>query len=200
MWFHRFYHQGRQGWTDLRPRPRPAWPVRPPALRFHHPRPRFRFDGFRNPSIFSMDSESCWIIFSFLRIANPAEKFICQNIAGLKFNVWGEFPDGFFKMKMFPKTEQASIQRHLNCCNICNFLSYNTISDLIARQEHFAEAFSKMCLPVMRWSYQVNLVSWELTEPHCKYCRRYWITWIGRRKVLDSIRSRHGALNLVITQ
>ena len=32
MWFHRFYHQGRQGRTDIRPRPRPAWPVRPPAL------------------------------------------------------------------------------------------------------------------------------------------------------------------------
>ena len=72
------------------------------STRFPAPRPCFRFDGFRNPSIFSMDSESCWIIFSFLRIANPAEKSICQNIAGLKFNVWGEFPDGFFKMEMFP--------------------------------------------------------------------------------------------------
>ena len=34
MWFHRFYHQGRQGRTDIRLRPRPAWPVRPPALYF----------------------------------------------------------------------------------------------------------------------------------------------------------------------
>ena len=52
---------------------------------FFYPKtgPCFRFDGFRNPSIFSMDSESCWIIFSFLQIANLAEKSICQNIAGL---------------------------------------------------------------------------------------------------------------------
>ena len=33
MWFHRFYHEGWQGRTDIRPRPRPARPVRPPALR-----------------------------------------------------------------------------------------------------------------------------------------------------------------------
>ena len=35
-------------------------------------RPCFRFDGFRGPSILPMVSESCWLIFSFLRIANPS--------------------------------------------------------------------------------------------------------------------------------
>ena len=29
MRFHRFYYQGRQGRTNIRLRPRPAWPVRP---------------------------------------------------------------------------------------------------------------------------------------------------------------------------
>ena len=42
-----FYHQGRQGRTDIRLRPRPAWPPRPPAPEICEVLNRFSsFSGF----------------------------------------------------------------------------------------------------------------------------------------------------------
>ena len=68
----------------------------------------------------------------------------------------------FSKWKCFQigtaKTEPASIQRRLNCCNICNFLSQDTISYQIARQErifliHFRRWGLNICLDLQLRTY-----------------------------------------------
>ena len=68
----------------------------------------------------------------------------------------------FSKWKCFQigtaKTEPASIQRRLNCCNICNFLSQDTISYQIARQERiFSCPFQKMVVEYLSRSTVANM-------------------------------------------
>ena len=68
----------------------------------------------------------------------------------------------FSKWKCFQigtaKTEPASIQRRLNCCNICNFLSQDTISYQIARQERiFSYPFQKMVVEYLSRSTVANM-------------------------------------------